>query len=119
MGLFDSCEVIYVPRSQNKKADALSKLAWVGFSHLAKEVRVQELQAPSTQDPKFNCIRFTMTSWMEELKSFLTEGKLPEDKSKDRKVQNQDLHYEVDNRILYQRSFFRPLLRCMDPEEAS
>jgi ribonuclease HI len=56
MESFDSCEVIYVPRNQNKKADALSKLASFGFSHLAKEVRVQELQAPSIQDPEVNCI---------------------------------------------------------------
>jgi ribonuclease HI len=47
MKLFTSCEVVYVPRSQNKKANALSKLASVGFSHLANEVRVQELLALS------------------------------------------------------------------------
>jgi ribonuclease HI len=50
MKQFNTCEVVYVPRSQNKKADALSKLASVGFSHLAKEVRVQELQVPSIQE---------------------------------------------------------------------
>jgi ribonuclease HI len=56
MKQFNSCEVVYVPRSQNKKADALSKLASVGFSHLAKEVRVQELQSPSIQESEVNCI---------------------------------------------------------------
>jgi ribonuclease HI len=54
MELFNSCEVVYVPRSQNKKSDALSNLASIGFSHLAKEVRVHEVQASSIQDPEVN-----------------------------------------------------------------
>jgi ribonuclease HI len=76
MKSFNSCEVVYVPRIQNKKADALSELASVGFSHLAKEVRVQELQAPSIQALEVNCIQFAPATWMKELKSFLIQTRL-------------------------------------------
>jgi hypothetical protein len=43
MDNFTSCEVFYVPRSQNMKADALSKLALLSFRHLAKEIRIEVL----------------------------------------------------------------------------
>ena len=40
---FKSYEVTQVPRSKNKEADALSKLASVVFAHLTKEVLVETL----------------------------------------------------------------------------
>ncbi|XP_022015070.1 uncharacterized protein LOC110914591 [Helianthus annuus] len=46
---FDSCKVVHIPRSKNKKADALCKLASVAFCHLSKEVLVETLQAPAIQ----------------------------------------------------------------------
>jgi hypothetical protein len=119
MKQFHTCEVVYVPRSQNKKADALSKLVSVGFSHLAKEVRVQELQTPSIHELEVNCIRFAPTSWLEELKAFLTEGMLPDDKAKARKVRTRAIFYEVHNGTLYRKSFLGPLLRCVTPDEAT
>jgi hypothetical protein len=118
MKQFNSCEVVYVRRSQNKKAGALSKLASVGFNHLAKEVRVQELQAPSIQEQEVNCIRFIPATWMEELKAFRIDGVLPDDKAKARKVQTRALYYEIHNGILYRKSFLGPLLRCVTPDEA-
>jgi ribonuclease HI len=47
---FDDCVIVHVPRSKNKKVDALSKLASVTFSHLAKEIRVEVLKAPSISE---------------------------------------------------------------------
>ncbi|XP_071714973.1 uncharacterized protein [Rutidosis leptorrhynchoides] len=40
---FEYFELAQVPRSQNKKADALSKLAALTFSHFQKQVWVEEL----------------------------------------------------------------------------
>jgi ribonuclease HI len=47
---FEECIMTHVPRSKNKKADALSKLASVTFSHLAKEIRVEVLKEPSISE---------------------------------------------------------------------
>ncbi|XP_076928723.1 uncharacterized protein LOC143592776 [Bidens hawaiensis] len=41
---FENAEVTHIPRSSNKKADALSKLAAVAFDHMAREVKVEILQ---------------------------------------------------------------------------
>ncbi|XP_071704216.1 uncharacterized protein [Rutidosis leptorrhynchoides] len=44
---FEHFELAQVPRSQNKKADALSKLAGLTFSHFQKQVWVEELPCKS------------------------------------------------------------------------
>ncbi|KAJ0468170.1 putative ribonuclease H [Helianthus annuus] len=44
---FQSHKVIHIKRSENKPADALSKLASTSFQHLAKDVRIEILKNPS------------------------------------------------------------------------
>ena len=51
--------------------------------------------------------------------AFLTKGVLPADKAEARKLQHKSLHYEVNNGILYRRSYLGPLLRCVDSAEAT
>ncbi|XP_076951248.1 uncharacterized protein LOC143624501 [Bidens hawaiensis] len=48
MGTFITCKVKHVKLSENKQADALSKLASLSFEHLAKDVHVEVLTNPST-----------------------------------------------------------------------
>nr|XP_027096214.1 uncharacterized protein LOC113716116 [Coffea arabica] len=45
--LFGTFEIVRVPRSQNKRADALSKLASSSFAHLSKEVLVEVVKQKS------------------------------------------------------------------------
>ncbi|XP_076929267.1 uncharacterized protein LOC143593553 [Bidens hawaiensis] len=47
---FKHAEVVHIPRSSNKKADALSKLAAVSFDHLGREVKVETLKQPSVTE---------------------------------------------------------------------
>ncbi|XP_076924310.1 uncharacterized protein LOC143586717 [Bidens hawaiensis] len=44
MQSFREATVVHISRGQNKKADALSKLASVAFDHLAKDVKVETLE---------------------------------------------------------------------------
>ncbi|KAD0423211.1 hypothetical protein E3N88_44289 [Mikania micrantha] len=59
MAKFESCVVIHVPRSQNKKADALSKLA-SSFADPVKEISVEEVLVPTTEKnllgPLLKCV---------------------------------------------------------------
>ncbi|XP_076937533.1 uncharacterized protein LOC143605211 [Bidens hawaiensis] len=50
MSAFTTFKVKHIKRSENKQADALSKLASVGFEHLAKDVRIEVLATPSTMN---------------------------------------------------------------------
>ncbi|GJT40050.1 reverse transcriptase domain-containing protein [Tanacetum coccineum] len=47
---FASFSISQVPRSHNKKADALSKIASTSFAHLSKQVLVEVLQEKSIQE---------------------------------------------------------------------
>ncbi|XP_076899911.1 uncharacterized protein LOC143553908 [Bidens hawaiensis] len=47
---FTTCKVKHIKRSENKQADALSKLASVGFEHRTKDVRIEVLAMPSTMN---------------------------------------------------------------------
>ncbi|XP_022019510.1 uncharacterized protein LOC110919551 [Helianthus annuus] len=50
MNTFQMCTIKQIPRSQNKKADALSKFASLTFAHLTKKVLVEVLKAPSIDE---------------------------------------------------------------------
>ncbi|XP_071923230.1 uncharacterized protein [Coffea arabica] len=76
MKLFDVFEIEQVPRSQNKRADALSKLASSSFAHLSKEVLVEVVKHKS-----INWVLVLATdgsaSWMTPIVDFLGSGILP------------------------------------------
>ncbi|KAD7478315.1 hypothetical protein E3N88_01451 [Mikania micrantha] len=117
---FEECEVLHVPRSKNKKADALSKLASTTFGHLANQVRVEVLEEPSISQKEVNIAEaMSEPNWMTHIVRFLTDGSLPDDKAEARKTQSQALQYELVEGVLYRRSYLGPLLRCLTPEEAN
>nr|GEX00374.1 reverse transcriptase domain-containing protein [Tanacetum cinerariifolium] len=49
-GSFKKFSIKQVPRSENKKADALSKIASTNFAHLTKQVLVEELKEKSINE---------------------------------------------------------------------
>ncbi|XP_021980458.1 uncharacterized protein LOC110876602 [Helianthus annuus] len=116
---FKSYKVVHINRSENKPADALSKLASNSFQHLAKDVRIEVLKNPSVLLRQVNVIEIRQPSWMTPIIQYLQEGILPESKAEARKIQNKALHYEMNGGILYRKSFLGPLLRCVDPQDAN
>ncbi|XP_022024666.1 uncharacterized protein LOC110925001 [Helianthus annuus] len=116
---FKSYKVVHINRSENKPADALSKLASTSFQHLAKDVRIEVLKNPSVLLRQVNVIEVGQPSWMTPIIQYLQEGILPESKAEARKIQNKALHYEMNGGILYRKSFLGPLLRCVDPQNAN
>ncbi|XP_021991631.1 protein NYNRIN-like [Helianthus annuus] len=116
---FKSYKVVHINRSENKPADALSKLASTAFQHLAKDVRIEVLRNPYVLLRQVNVIEIGPPSWMTPISQYLQEGILPENKAEARKILNKALFYEMNGGILYLRSFLGPLLRCVDPQDAS
>ncbi|GKD20721.1 reverse transcriptase domain-containing protein [Tanacetum coccineum] len=49
-GSFKAFTIKQIPRSENKKADALSKIASTSFAHLSKQVLVEELKEKSISE---------------------------------------------------------------------
>nr|GEZ84590.1 reverse transcriptase domain-containing protein [Tanacetum cinerariifolium] len=72
-----------VPRSENKKADALSKIASTSFVHLSKQVLVEELKEKSISEAEvLAVVEEERDTWMTPIFKYLTKGTLPADVKK-------------------------------------
>ncbi|GKB12021.1 reverse transcriptase domain-containing protein [Tanacetum coccineum] len=82
---FKEFSIRQVPISENKKADALSKLASTSFAHLSKQVLVEELKEKSISEVEILAIvKEEGDTWMTPIFEYLTEETLPTDVKKAR-----------------------------------
>ncbi|XP_027152341.1 uncharacterized protein LOC113752428 [Coffea eugenioides] len=116
IALFDTFEIERVPRSQNKRADTLSKLASSSFAHLNKEVLVEVVKQKSIDQVQVLAVDNSAT-WMTPLVSFLSSGILPGDKAEARKLQLRAAKYAYVGGTLHRRLYLSPWLKCVTPEE--
>ncbi|PWA99920.1 reverse transcriptase domain-containing protein [Artemisia annua] len=103
---FDRFTIKQVPRGENKKADALSKIASTSFAHLSKQVLVEILKDKSISE-------------MEVTTKFISEGNLPQDQKEARRIRRLAQRFEFRDGVLYRRSFLQPWLRCVGPLQAN
>ncbi|XP_076928740.1 uncharacterized protein LOC143592805 [Bidens hawaiensis] len=116
---FSSFNIIHIKRSENKFADALGKLALTNFEHFAKDIRVEVLYHPSVPQNQVLVIQTGVESWMTPIKAYLSSGALLTEKAEARKIKHKALNYQLNDDMLYWRSFLGPLLRCVDAEDAN
>ncbi|XP_076956360.1 uncharacterized protein LOC143631482 [Bidens hawaiensis] len=90
---FSSFSVVHIKRSENKSADALSKLASTNFEHFAKDIRVEVLDHPSVPQNQVLVIQTGIESWMTPIKAYLSSGALPAGKAEARKIKHKALNY--------------------------
>nr|GEV57801.1 reverse transcriptase domain-containing protein [Tanacetum cinerariifolium] len=113
---FTNFSISQVPRSKNKKADALSKIALTSFAHLSKQVLVEVLKDKSIKEKEVaTVVEEDGLTWMTPIVEYLKEGTLPNDKKEARKLRIKARQYELMEGILYRRSFLTPWLRCVGP----
>lgn len=116
---FEYFKIEQVPRSQNKKADALSKLASLTFAHLTKEVLVEVLKQKSiVADPTISDVQEIGDTWMTPIIEYLNTGVLPADPGQARKIRVNAPRYQMINGTLHKKSFLGPKLRCIGPTQA-
>ncbi|KAJ0435753.1 putative nucleotidyltransferase, Ribonuclease H [Helianthus annuus] len=119
MSTFKACNIKQIPRSQNKKADALSKLASLTFAHLTKKMLVEVLKAPSIDELEVqDVVTEEDPNWMTPIKKFLKNGELPNDQAEAKRVEIKARQYELQGETLYKKSYLAPLLRCVGPEQS-
>ncbi|GKE69851.1 reverse transcriptase domain-containing protein, partial [Tanacetum coccineum] len=117
---FKEFSIKQVPRGENKKANALSKIASTSFAHLSKQVLVEELEEKSIDEKEvLAVVEKEGHNWMTPVYEYLTEGILPEEKRKARAVRRKAGRYVVINETLYKKSFIGPWLRCVGPLQAN
>nr|GEX43949.1 reverse transcriptase domain-containing protein [Tanacetum cinerariifolium] len=74
-----------VPRSENEKADALSKIASANFAHLTKQVLVEVLNEKSINKAEvLTVVEEEGNTWMTSIYEYLTEKTLPAERKKAR-----------------------------------
>ncbi|XP_022027130.1 protein NYNRIN-like [Helianthus annuus] len=115
MDSFDNVTLNHVHRGKNQIADALSKLATSGME---KEVKVETLQTPSIEPRNVSAVTAEDPCWYTPVLRFLETGELPPAKGEAQKIQTKALQYEINNGVLYRKSYLGPLLRCVSPTEA-
>nr|GEW25549.1 reverse transcriptase domain-containing protein [Tanacetum cinerariifolium] len=81
---FKTFSIRQVPRSENKKADALSKIASTSFAHLSKQVLVEELKEKSISEVEILTLVEEGDTWMDPICEYLMEETLPADLKKAR-----------------------------------
>ncbi|GJW18122.1 reverse transcriptase domain-containing protein, partial [Tanacetum coccineum] len=73
-------QISHIPREDNKKADALNKLAAVQCEGLTKGVLIEELNERSMDTAEVNAIDEEATrTWMTPIQEYIKHGILPED----------------------------------------
>nr|GEU64335.1 reverse transcriptase domain-containing protein [Tanacetum cinerariifolium] len=116
---FTTFSISQVPRSKNKKADALSKIASTSFAHLSKQVLVEVLKDKSIKEKEVTTvIEEDGSTWMTPIVDYLKEGTLPGDKKEARKLRLKARQYELMEGIIYRRSFLTSWLKCVGPLQA-
>ncbi|XP_022031502.1 uncharacterized protein LOC110932480 [Helianthus annuus] len=115
MDSFDNVTLNHVHRGKNQIADALSKLATSGME---KEVTVETLQTPSIEPRNVSAVTAEDPCWYTPVLRFLETGELPPAKGEAQKIQTKAMQYEINNGVLYRKSYLGPLLRCVSPTEA-
>ncbi|GKC37552.1 reverse transcriptase domain-containing protein [Tanacetum coccineum] len=93
---FEEYIVEHVRRNQNKKADALSKLASMTFEHLTKEVLVEVLTKRSIKEKEVLKVDMQeRKSWMDPIHEYLLSGLFPKDTKEAKKIRIQAPQYKL------------------------
>ncbi|GJU74210.1 reverse transcriptase domain-containing protein [Tanacetum coccineum] len=117
---FKAFTIKQIPRSENKKADALSKIASTSFAHLSKQVLVEELKEKSISEVEvLTVVEEEGDTWMTPIYKYLAEETLPADMKKARAIKRKSWRFTIINGILYKKSFLGPWLRCVGPLQAN
>ncbi|GJW85846.1 reverse transcriptase domain-containing protein [Tanacetum coccineum] len=116
---FCSFIITQIPRSKNKRTDALSKLASSSFSHLTKSVLVEIILCRSIDVKVVNTVEETSPTWMDPIIDYLTNGTLPNDPTKARKIRIKAPQYSLKHDVLYRKGYLTLWLRCVRPEQAN
>ncbi|XP_077232023.1 uncharacterized protein LOC143865804 [Tasmannia lanceolata] len=116
---FKSFEVIRIPKTENAKADVLSKLAASGYTTLGS-ICMEFLKKSIIESEVVEVMQVKHEPcWMDEIIDYLCSGKLPEAKKEARKVIQRAARFSLDGESLYKRSYTLPYLKCLQPSNAA
>ncbi|XP_043710452.1 uncharacterized protein LOC122659403 [Telopea speciosissima] len=117
VGSFGTFQICRVPRSENEKADTLSRLSKEELAQLYVSVYIEQLDAPAHLVREVAQAEIE-PSWMDPIIAYLRDDVLPKHKVKAHKVHDRAARYTLIENELYKRSVLGPLLKCLTPTHA-
>nr|GEU80894.1 reverse transcriptase domain-containing protein [Tanacetum cinerariifolium] len=91
---FKAFSIKQIPKGENKKADALNKIASTSFAHLSKQVLVEELKEKSIDEKGvLAVVEEEGRIWMTKIHEYLIEEILQEEKRKERAIRRKAVDY--------------------------
>nr|GEX67472.1 reverse transcriptase domain-containing protein [Tanacetum cinerariifolium] len=119
-GSFNRFWITHIPRAENRKADAFSKLAAVQFDYLSKEVLVEVLNERSVEVQEINMvIEEEGPTWMTSIRLYLEKGILPEDPIDVRTLMEKIRKYTMEDGFIYRKSYLVSLMTCVGHLQAN
>ncbi|GJR82812.1 reverse transcriptase domain-containing protein [Tanacetum coccineum] len=94
---FDRFTIRQVPRGDNKKADALSKIASTSFAHLSKQALVEILKNKSISEMEISTvIEEQDPTWKTPIVEFISKGTLPHEQKDARRIRRTAQRFELE-----------------------
>lgn len=116
--LLRSFTIQHIPRSENRQADALSKLASASVDGKPRNIQWETLAECSIDVMEILWLDRSST-WMDPIVVYLSDGTLPSERKEAERVKKRAEWFILYKGILYKRSYARPLLRCVTPEDGA
>ena len=117
---FVQVQVRHIPRTENSRVDALTKLATASQEDLDIQVPVEHLIEPSV-DVNSDEVLLVMTtpSRMDPIWDYLLNGILPSNPKEASKLRARSTRFTLLRGTLYKRGFSAPLLKCIGKEDVN
>ena len=110
-------QVKHVPRAENSRADALTKLATASQEDLGGSTPVEYLAEPSIDPYMVVAPVESVPSWMDPIWNYIKDGSLPDDPKEAAKIRARSARFTNHKGSLYKRGFFTPFLKCIAGED--
>jgi len=113
---FNQVRIQHIPRSENIRADILSKLASTKLKNRHRSLLQQMLFAPSITNTCHNLTQHQADNWTTPYTQYLQTGNPPP--NADRTWITKAARYTMIGDDLYKRRYDQPLLKCVTTEQA-
>ncbi|KAL0451562.1 UNVERIFIED_CONTAM: Retrovirus-related Pol polyprotein from transposon gypsy [Sesamum latifolium] len=118
MARFDKCTVQQIPRSENERADALSKFGAMVAGVKERKITLIIKEHPIIEEKEEVQMIESSSSWKADFMNYLKDGTLPDDLIKAKRIKFKATRFTVVENDLYKRTIDGPLLKCLDEERA-
>ena len=109
---FTAMNILQILRTENVRADLLSKLTIVGTTNLKRTSYLETLEKPSIEEPKVMQTDLE-PSWIDSILCYLQDRMLPADRDEAKKLRYIAPQYLFYDGRLCKKSFTLPLLQCL------